>query len=438
MSPARAALWLIVAGGLTVIPSAALAGSHGLPVLRHQFAGGLTLLVRENPAAPVVAVSLQLRMGGRWERSDNAGISNLLQHVMVKGTTRRSAQEIAEAAEEIGGSVSASGDTDYSELRGTALARHWKALLDLVADVALRPSLPTDEIENERRVILSQIRNRGDLPFPLTFDTLLASLYGSHPYGRSALGQRQTVEGLDRARLLDHYRRHYRAGRIVLAVSGQVRARAVVEEVGRLFADLPGGSEAADAATPTPAAAGARGMLERPAAQAQVLVGYLAPSLAGGDYAAVKVLTTLLGGGMSGRLFVQLRDKQGLAYSLGAIYPSRADTSFLVIHMGTAAENLARAEEGLRREVARVREERVTPEELQRARAYLLGNLAMDRRTNSRQAWYLAFFELAGVGHEFLDRYANAVEAVTIEDIQRVAGLYLTSPTVAVLKPIPK
>jgi predicted Zn-dependent peptidase len=179
-------------------------------------------------------------------------------------------------------------------------------------------------------------------------------------------------------------------------------------------------------------------MLERPAAQAQVLVGYLAPSLAGGDYAAVKVLTTLLGGGMSGRLFVQLRDKQGLAYSLGAIYPSRADTSFLVIHMGTAAENLARAEEGLRREVARVREERVTPEELQRARAYLLGNLAMDRRTNSRQAWYLAFFELAGVGHEFLDRYANAVEAVTIEDIQRVAGLYLTSPTVTVLKPIPK
>lgn len=438
MKPRAAALWLMVAGGLAMIPSDSWAAGHVPPILRHRFANGLTLLVRENPAAPVVAVSLHVRMGGRWERPENAGISNLLQHVMVKGTARRSAQEIAEAAEEIGGSVSASGDTDYAELRGTALARHWKALLDLLADVALRPSLPADEIENERRVILNQIRNRGDLPFPLTYDTLLASLYGPHPYGRPALGQRQTVERLDRARLLDHYRRHYRAGRIVLAVSGQVSAPAVVEEVGRLFADLPAGSGADDSAPPPPTAANARQVLERPAAQAQILMGYLAPSLSQPDYAGVKVLSTLLGGGMAGRLFVELRDKQGLAYSLGALYPSRADTSFFVIHMGTAAENLVRAEEGLRREVARIREERVTPDELQRAKAFLLGNLAMDRRTNARQVWYLAFFELAGVGHEFLDRYAKAVEAVTLEDIQRVASRYLASPTVTVLKPIPK
>ena len=206
--PVPGALGLIVAAGLTLIPSAAPASGHLPPVLRHRFPNGLTLLVRENPAAPVVAVSLQVKMGGRWERPEDAGISNLLQHVVVKGTVRRSAQAIAEAAEEIGGSVSASGDTDYSELRGTALARHWKALLDLIADVALRPSLPAEEIENERRVILSQVRNRGDLPFPLMFDTLLASLYGPHPYGRPTLGQRQTVERLDRARLLDHYRRH--------------------------------------------------------------------------------------------------------------------------------------------------------------------------------------------------------------------------------------
>ena len=438
MSRTAVAIWLIVAAGLTAFPGVSLASSHVPPVLRHRFPNGLTLLVRENPAAPIVAVSLQVGMGGRWEGPGNAGISNLLQHVMVKGTTRRSAREIAEAAEEIGGSVSASGDTDYSELRGAALARHWKALLDLVADVALRPGLPADEIENERRVILSQIRNRGDLPFPLTYDTLLASLYGPHPYGRPALGRRETVERLDRPQLLAHYQRYYRANRIVLAVSGQVSAPAVVEEVGRLFADLPGGAGTDDPAPPAPAAAGARQLLERPAAQAQILMGYLAPSLASGDYPAVKVLTTLLGGGMAGRLFVELRDKQGLAYSLGALYPSRADTSFLLIHMGTAPENLARAEEGLRREVARIREERVTPDELQRAKAYLLGNLAMDRRTNARQAWYLAFFELLGVGHEFLDRYAQAVEAVTIEDIHRVTGRYLAGPTVTVLKPIPK
>lgn len=433
-----AALGLLCAWALAAIPSASPAGSQLPPVLRHRYPNGLTLLVRESPTAPVVAVSLQIRLGTRWEGRDAAGISNLLQHVMVKGTTRRSATEIAEVAEEIGGGVSASAEADFSEIRGTALARHWKVLLDLIGDVALRPSLLPEEIENERRVILSQIRNRGDLPFPLAFDALLASLYGPHPYGLPAVGHRRAVEQADRSALWEHYRRHYRANRMVLAVSGQVAGSAVVEEVGRLFADLPGGPAAADPVLPTPIPGAGRQVLERPAAQAQILMGFLAPSLHQPDYPAVKVLSTLLGGGMSGRLFTELRDKQGLAYSVGALYPSRGDTSFLVIHMGTGPENLDRAEEGLRREAERLRRDPVTAAELGRAKAYLLGNFALDRRTNARQAWYLAFFELAGVGHEFLDRYVKAVEAVTVEDIQRVARAYLGSPTVAVLNPTPK
>ncbi len=438
MSPKPLSFCLIVTGALAVLPAAPPAAGPTLSVFRQRYANGLTLLVRENPAAPVVAVSLQVRMGTRWERPENAGLSNFLQHVMVKGTTRRSARDVAEAAEEIGGAVSASGDTDFSEIRGTALVGHWKALLDLVADVALRPSLPPDEIERERGVILSQIKSRGDLPFPLAFDTLLATLYGPHPYGLPVLGRRQAVERADRALLLDHYRRHYRAGRIVVAVSGQVSAPAVAEEVGRLFADLPEGGGAADLAPLVPAGAPARQVLERPAAQAQILMGYLAPPLSHPDYPAVKVLSTLMGGGMSGRLFAELRNRQGLAYSLGALFPSRVETSFFVIHMGTAPENLERAEEGVRRETARVRQEEVAEDELQRAKAYLLGNLALDRRTNARQAWYLAFFELAGVGYEFLDRHVAAVEAVTAEDVLRAAGRYLASPTVTVLRPPPK
>jgi len=138
---------------------------------------------------------------------------------------------------------------------------------------------------------------------------------------------------------------------------------------------------------------------------------------------------------MSGRLFVELRDKQGLAYVVGALYPSRRDPSFFVVHMGTAPENLARAEEGIRREVERLRQERASAEEVGRAKAYLLGTLALDRRTNARQAWYLAFFELEGVWHEFLDRYVASVEAVTTEDVTRVAQTYLGHPAIAILHP---
>jgi predicted Zn-dependent peptidase len=421
------------------LPRLALATSPSAPsVVRERLPSGLTVLVRENPAAPVVAVSLQVAMGLRFENIDTAGAANLLQHVMVKGTGRRNALEIAEAAEGIGGSISASGDTDFSEIRGAALARHWPRLLELIAEVALSPTLPEAEVENERRAILSQIRNREDQPFPLTFDTLLKNLYGPHPYGLPALGRREVVERLDRAALREHYERYYRGDRMVLAVSGQVVAKDLLNEAARLFAPLPRGAGAIEPPPPPPAAEASRHVVERPAAQAQVLFGYRAPALARPDYTPMKVLSALLGGGMAGRLFVELRDRQGLAYVVGALYPSRRDPSFFGIHTATAPANMERVEEGITREVERIRREPPSTEEVGRARAYLLGNLAMDRRTNARQAWYLAFFELQGAGHDFLDRYVAAADAVTPGDVGRVARTYLTDPTIAILRPIPR
>lgn len=430
----RRAFLLTLAG--LALPGPAFGTSPSAPaLLRRRLASGLTLLVRENPAAPVVAVSLLVGMGSRWERPETAGISNLLQHVIVKGTARRNALEIAEAAERIGGSLSASGDTDFSEIRGSALARHWQRLLELVADVALQPTLPAAELENERRAVLSRIQSRADQPFPLAFDTLMRALYGPHPYALPSLGLKRVVERLERDGLLEHYRRHYRGDRMVLAVSGQVTASAVLDELSRLFAGLPGGTGEAEPVLPAPAPALSRELLERPTAQAQILFGYLAPPLNHADYPAVKVLNALLGGGMSSRLFVELRDKQGLAYVTGTIYPSRRDPSFFVAHIGTAPGNVARAEDGIRREVERVRQEPAFAEEVARARAYVLGTLAMDRRTNARQAWYMAFFEVTGAGEGFLDRYVAGVGAVTAEDVQRVARRYLGQPTIVVLRP---
>ncbi len=417
--------------------------AHGAPasasqVRRERLPSGLTVLVRENPMAPVVAASLQVAMGSRWESAETAGISNLLQHVMTKGTTRRNAFELAESAEAIGGAIGASGDTDFSEIRGSALSRNWPSLLELIADVTLNPTIPQEELENERRAILTQIGNREDQPFSLTFDTLLRTLYGAHPYGIPALGRREVIEQADRALLRGHYQRYYRGDRMVLAVSGQVTASDVLNEIARRFERLPRGNGAADLPLPPPTPNLSRQLLERSAAQAQILFGYLAPALGHPDYPAVKVLSALLGGGMAGRLFTEIRDKQGLAYAVGALYPSRRDPSFFVIHTGTAPANLERTEEGIKRELERIRRERASAEEAGRARAYLLGSLAMDRRTNARQAWYLAFFELEGVRYEFLDRYVARVKTVTPEDIQRVAQTYLASPTVTILRPFPR
>jgi predicted Zn-dependent peptidase len=222
---------------------------------------------------------------------------------------------------------------------------------------------------------------------------------------------------------------------MTLAVSGQVSATEVLAEARRLFGEAPRGGQLTEPARPTPANPGTRRVIEQFAQQTQILAGGVAPPLSHPDHAAVKVLSTLLGGGMAGRLFVELRDKRGLAYTAAAYYDPVRDPGALILYLGTAAENATKAEEGLRREIDRVRTDPVGADELQRAKGYLLGRYTMDRRTNERQAWYLAFYEVEGVGQDYPERYRRAVEAVTPADVLRVAKQYLEKVTTVVLRP---
>jgi predicted Zn-dependent peptidase len=425
-----------------LVVSVAGAAAQEPQVTRAVLPNGVRVLVRDNPVAGVVAVSLLVRAGSAFETPQNAGISNFLHRVMVRGTTRRSTLEIANAAEDIGGNIDASGDVEYAEVRGTALARHWEPLLELVADVALHPSLPVDAVEIERRLILSQIRTRLDAPFQLAVDTLLEELYGTHPYALPAVGRQESVQRVSREALLNHYRETYQPNRLVLTVSGQVPAARVVRAAEKLFAALPASPMGANAPTAASLAAsgvvkpaGTRRVLERAAQQAQILVGFTAPAVRDPDYAAVKVLGAVLGGGMAGRFFVELRDKLGLAYSLGTINPSRPGPTFIVSYMGTAPQSVEPAEAAMLREIERSRVDPPTSEELARAKAYLVGTHAMDRRTNARQAWYLGYFELIGAGYDFPDRYVNLINGVSAADVLAAARRYLERPTVVVLRP---
>jgi len=393
--------------------------------------------VRENPTAPVVAISLMVRMGTRWETPANAGISNLVQVIAVRGTPTRSGIQIVEQADAMGGSIEATGDVDASEIAATALARYWAPMLELVADVALHPTMPEGIVEAVREFLLRQIRNRGDKPYDVAFDTMTARLFGRHPYAWDPIGLKESLERLDRPALLEYYKRHYVPGGMVLAVSGRVKTEEVIAQARRLFGGMPEAPVPVANPPAPPAPAAWREVRVVPGAQAQILMGSLAPALTDRDHAAVKVLSTVLGGGMSGRFFSELRDKQGLAYTTGTQYPARVDTSFFLAQLGTAPENVAKAEAALREQLERIRREPVPEEELRVAKAYVLGTFAMDRRTNARQAWYLAAYEEAGVGYEFLDRYVAAVRAVTAADVQRVAQRYLAVIRTIVVQPSP-
>ena len=436
MRPLRPApLGLAIA--LLAALAAAPAWAQSPAVSRTRLANGLTVLVRENPTAPVVGISLMVKMGTRWETPDNAGVSNLVQLMVVRGTTTRNGSQIVEAADAMGGSIEATGDVDYSEIAATALSRHWVEILDLVADVALRPTMPDGVEQAVRDFLLRQIRNRGDKPYDVALDALTARLFGRHPYAWDPIGLKQNLEGLDRDALLAHYKRHYVPGGMVLAVSGRVKTAEVTAQASRLFGQMAAGPVPVAAPPAAPAPAPWRETRVVPGAQSQILMGALAPALTEPDYPAVKVLATVLGGGMAGRFFSELRDKEGLAYTTGTQYPARVDRSYFLAQLGTAPENATRAEAALRAQLERAQRERVSDEELRVAKAYLLGNLAMDRRTNARQAWYLAAFEQSGVGYEFLDRYVGAVRAVSAADIQRVAQRYLAVLRIVVVTPTP-
>jgi predicted Zn-dependent peptidase len=221
----------------------------------------------------------------------------------------------------------------------------------------------------------------------------------------------------------------------VLAVSGDVKSADVLAQIQRLF-----GAMVSEAAPPLalpapPPMAATREIFVVPGAQAQIFMATVAPALTHPDYPALKVMTAILGGGMASRFFSDLRDKQALAYATAALYPSRMDTSGFVAILGTAPANVPKAEAALKEHLARIQNEPASADEVAVARAYVVGSQAMDRRTNARQAWYLAVAELAGVGNEFFDTYAANVRKVTPADVQRVAKQYLGVLRTVIVQP---
>jgi len=427
--------WGFPAPGARGVASGEGVSAASETVAREVLPNGMTLIVGENPTAPVVALTLLVAVGSRDETVETNGVTALLGRVLLKGTRTRSALEIAGAAEDAGGAIESAADQEYSELRARGLAGHWQTLLGLVHDVATAPTLATEEIERERDALLAQIRGLEDQPFQVANRLLNRAVFGRQGYGLPTSGEAETVRGLARADLARHYEASWTPERMVLSVSGQVRADEVLAEAARLFGGVRRGSRAPGGAPLTARPRATRVEERRPAEQAQVLMGFLAPPIGEHEYVATKVLNALLGGGMSSRLFRVLRDEQGLAYAVGSFYPTRREMGRIVIHIGTAPGNAAAAEAGVSREVDRLQAEPVPEDELVRGRAFLQGSFALDLRGNARQSFYRGFFELLGVGHGFLARYPGLIEAVGSSEVQRVAQRYLVEPAVVVVGP---
>lgn len=397
---------------------------------------GMVVLTVENPAADIVAARLYIRAGGRYEPLERAGLSHLLSAVITKGTDRLSSQQIAERVESVGASLGADSAPDYCLMSLKTVSADFPEMLDLLAELVRSPSFPVEEVELERKLALQSIRSMQEQPFSIANAQLRQILYAKHPYAMSSLGTETTMGQLDQAALQNYHQTYFRPDNLVISIVGRIEPDAAAALVDRYFGDWQNPEVPLPTLDlPTVMVQPERAVTEQDTQQAIVMLGYLAAAVQGEDHIALKLLTTYLGNGLSSRLFVELREKRGLAYDVSAFYPTRVDTSHFVAYIGTAPDNAAIALEGLHREVDRLHEVLLTPEELQASKNKLLGQYALGKQTNAQIAQIFGWYETLGLGIHYDQGFQEAVAAVTAEEIQQAVRQHLTQPYVSLVGP---
>ncbi len=400
---------------------------------------GTTLLVTENPSADIIAARLFFKAGSRWEAHDKAGLSHLVASVMTKGTENHSSLEIAERVESIGASLSTDAASDYFLLSLKTVSADFAEMLILAGELLRSATFPDSEVELERKLTLQAIRSQQEQPFTVALDHLRQAMYREHPYAMSGLGTEETVAKLTRKDLQTYYKTHFRPDNLTISIAGRITPEQAVALIEEILGDWKAPSTPLinlelPIVTPNPS----RSTVSQDTQQSIVILGYLAPSVQTEtmeDYAALKLLNTYLGNGLSSRLFVELREKRGLAYEVSAFYPTRLGTSYFVTYMGTAPGNTSIALSGLKAEVDRLCATPLSDEEIQTAKNKLLGQYALGKQTNSQLAQIFGWYETLGLGVEFDTRFQDSIANVTAQAAQEAASRYFGDPYISLLGP---
>ena len=291
-------------------------------------------------------------------------------------------------------------------------------------------------MELERSLTLQDIRSQKEQPFSLAFEQLRQAMYGEHPYGVSVMGTEATASELRRSDLEQYYQNYFRPDNMVISVAGRVTPEEVIKQVEQVFGDWqPKGMLPTKPPLPSLISQPCQCKISQETQQSVVMLGYLASSVQERDHAALKLINTYLGNGLSSRLFVELREKRGLAYDVSAFYPARQLTSSFVTYMGTAPENTQIAIDGLRTEVDRLCSSQLSNDELQVAKNKLLGQYALGKQTNSQLAQIYGWYETLGLGIEFDVEFQKEIASVTPEVIQAAAKRYFIEPYISLIGP---
>lgn len=394
---------------------------------------GLRVASEALPATHSAAFAIAVDVGARHEELPEGGLSHLLEHMAFKGTSRMNARRIAETFDLMGGNVNAYTSHEHTVYYAKVLKEYAPQALKLLCEIVADSVFDVVELERERDVVLQEIAMHQDSPDDLVFDLFQEAVFADQPLGRSILGPEAQVRAYSRDDLIGYTAKHYLPGRMVVSAAGAVDHKMVLEVAGSFF-----GARAASNKNMLPLPASfhsGKKTLEKDLEQVQLLLGYPGLPSSHEDYYALQVFSTILGGGMSSRLFQEIREERGLAYSVSSFASGYQDVGLFGIYAGTTQDKLGELLDGLKRVIATTGLG-VSAAELLRAKNQMKAGIVMTRESSGAIAEWIARHLHVHGRYRTADEILEQIEGITPDQIQRVANhCFATVPAIAALGP---
>lgn len=382
------------------------------------------------PHVRSVSVGVWVGTGSRRESPEQNGITHFIEHMLFKGTSNRSAVEIARSVDSIGGNLDAFTAKELVCYNTKVLDEHLSQAFDVLADLVLHPLFREEDIAKEKGVILEELKMEEDNPDYLVHEIFTANFWKDHPLGKPILGTKDTIKRFDRDAVEGYYRAEYLPSNTLITAAGRLSHVGMVELVRQYFESLPPGqSPAPDTVPSTHARIALRN--KKSLEQVQLCLGVPSYALPHEQRFTCYILNTLLGGGMSSRLFQNIRERQGLAYAVFSDLNPYRDTGCLSIYAGTSAEAAGKVVESIVKEFRQLKQELVPQDELRRAKDHLKGSLMLSLESTSSRMSNLARQEMYFGRFFSLDELIESIEAVTADHIQAIAQKFFDQKQIA-------
>ena len=414
-----------------------------MTVSRTTLPSGLRIVTEEVPTVRSVAFGIWANVGSRDESPSVAGASHFLEHLLFKGTTTRSALDISAAVDAVGGEMNAFTGKEYTCFYARVIDRDFAIAAEVICDMIRDSVIRSEDVDSERTVVLEEIAMRDDDPGDLVHDLFSETLYGDTPIGRPILGTVDSITNMSRRSVNDYYKRKYLPENLVVAVAGNVTHERVVEQVSRLLGDFLDSSAKPAALRPASKVKakglGDIGLIYRKSEQANILLGF--PSIDRNDERrfALSVLTSALGGGMSSRLFQEVREKRGLAYSVYASMQQFAGAGILSLYAGCNPASSQEVTSIFRDVLGDVVTSGLTDEELERAKGQVAGSMVLGQEDTGSRMVRIGKSELVYGEIKSMDEILASVRAVDQRQIAELAKeIFTAQPTLAIVGPYKK